>query len=54
MAILFNPFRPNARQTENFNFHYHISLWASKGFMKAFKDFIKPFQAQEISVKIKT
>ena len=35
------------------NFYFHTSLWWSKGFMKAFKAFIKPFDAPQRSVKIK-
>ena len=35
------------------NFYFHTSLCASKGFMKALKAFIKPFEAAQRSVKIK-
>ena len=35
------------------NFYFHTSLWRLKGFMKAFKVFIKPFEAPQRSVKIK-
>ena len=35
------------------NFYFHTSLCASKGFMKALKAFIKPFEAPQRSVKIK-
>ena len=35
------------------NFYFHTSFGASKGFMKALKAFIKPFEAPQRSVKIK-
>ena len=35
------------------NFYFYIFSGASKGFMKAFKAFIKPFEAPQRSVKIK-
>ena len=34
------------------NCYFHTSLWSSKG-LKAFKAFIKPFEAKQRSVKIK-
>ena len=34
------------------NFHFQILCRASKCFMKAFKTFIKPFEAPKRSVKI--
>ena len=52
---LLNPSRPNPRQREKnyLDFHFHTSLWSSKGFMKALKAFIKPFAAPQRSAKIK-
>ena len=52
---LINPLRPNPGRREkiNLNFYFHTSLGASEGFMKAFKAFIKPFEAPQRSVKIK-
>ena len=35
------------------NFYFHTSLGASKSFRKAFKAFIKPFEAPQRSEKIK-
>ena len=35
------------------DFYFHTFLCASKGFMKALKAFIKPFEAPQRSVKIK-
>ena len=35
------------------NFYFHTSLWCLKGFMKALKAFIKPFEAPQRSMKIK-
>ena len=35
------------------NFIFTLHCGASKGFMKALKDFIKPFEASQRSVKIK-
>ena len=37
----------------NLNFYFDTSLWCPKGFMKAFKDSIKPFEAPQRSAKIK-
>ena len=34
------------------NFYFPTSLFVSKGFMKAFKVFTKPFEAPQRSVKI--
>ena len=47
--------RPNPEQREKIklDFYFHTFLWASKGFMKAFKVFIKPFDTPQRSVKIK-
>ena len=36
------------------NFYFHTFCGDSEGFLKAFKVFIKPFEAPERSVKIKT
>ena len=35
------------------NFYFHIPCGTSKGFMKVFRTFVKPFEATQ-SVKIKT
>ena len=50
-----NPYRPNPGQKEKIKLIFIITLLsgASKGFMKVFKAFIKPFQAPQRSVKIK-
>ena len=37
----------------NLNSYFHTYLWCLKGFMKAFKAFIKPFEAPQRNVKIK-
>ena len=38
----------------NLNLYFHISLWCiTKGFTKAFKAFIKPFEAPQRCVKVK-
>ena len=54
-CTIFNPQRPNPGQSEKIKliFYFHTSLWCLKGFMKAFKAFIKPFEAPQRSVKIK-
>ena len=54
LTIPFNPSRPDPGQREkiDLNFYFHTSLYASKGFMKALKAFIKPFEAPQRSVKI--
>ena len=48
-------FNPAQREKIKLNFYFHTSLLcsASKGFMKAFKVFIKPFEAPQRSVEIK-
>ena len=50
-----NPLRPDSGRREkiNLNFYFHTSCGASKGFMKALKAFIKPFEAPQRSTKIK-
>ena len=52
---LLNPSRPNpGRREKNYlDFHFHTSLWSSRGLMKALKAFIKPIAAPQRSVKIK-
>ena len=35
------------------NLYFHTSLWCLKGFMKALKAFIEPFEAPQWNVKIK-
>ena len=37
----------------NLIFYFHTSLWCLNGFMKAFKAFLKLFEAPQRSVKIK-
>ena len=51
----FNPSRPNPKQWEKIklNFYFLTSLWCLKGFIKALKAFIKPFEGPQRSVKIK-
>ena len=46
--------RPDHGQREkiNLNFYFHTSLWCHKGFMKALKAFIKPFEALHKSAEI--
>ena len=57
MIILggFNPSRPNPGQREKIklNFYFLRSCGTYKGFMKALKAVIKPFEAPQRSVKIK-
>ena len=49
----FNPsLNPRRRQKINLHFFFTLHCGASKGFMKALKTFIKPFEAPQ-SVKIK-
>ena len=50
-----NPSRLNAGRREeiNLNFIFTLPCRASKGFMKALKAFIKPFEAPQRSVKMK-
>ena len=47
--------RPNPGQGEKIklNFCFHTSFGATKGFMKALKACIKPFEIPQKSVKIK-
>ena len=49
---LINPSRPNLGRKEKIKlkFYFHTSFWSSKGFMKALKTFIKPFEAPQRSV----
>ena len=51
----FNPSRPSPvrRDKIKLNFIFTLLYYASKGFMKAFKAFIKPLEALEKSVKMK-
>ena len=44
---------PGRREKINLNFIFTLLCDASKGFMKALKAFIKPFEAPQRSVKIK-
>ena len=44
---------PNEEEKIKFNFFLTLLCGASKGFMKAFKAFIKLFEAPQNSVKIK-
>ena len=50
-----NPSRLDAGRREeiNLNFIFTLPCRASKGFMKALKTFIKPFEAPQRSVKMK-
>ena len=50
-----NPSRPNSERREKIEliFIFTLLCGASKGFTKAFKAFIKPFEAPQRSVKIK-
>ena len=50
-----NPSRPDPGRREKINliFLFTLLCGASKGFMKAFKAFTKPFEAPQRSVKIK-
>ena len=41
------------REKNELNFYFYTSLCCLKGFMKALKAFIKPFEAPQRSVKIK-
>ena len=53
--FIINPSCPGPGQREkiNLNFYFTLLCGASQGFMKAFKAFIKPFEAPQRSVKIK-
>ena len=44
---------PDKEKKINLNFYFHTLCGALKGFMKALKAFIKPFEAPQRSVKIK-
>ena len=52
---IINPSRPNPGRREKISeiFIFTLLCGASKGFMKAFKAYIKPFEAPQRSVKIK-
>ena len=50
---MINPSHPNPRWREKIKLNYYFHTSASKGFMKALKAFIKPFEAPQRSVKIK-
>ena len=55
-SVCVNPSRVNSGQREKFDlkiFIFTLLCGASKGFLKAFKAFIKPFEAPQKSVKIK-
>ena len=54
-ATVFNPSHPNPERWEKIksNFYFYTSLWCLKHFMKAFKAFIKPIEAQQRSAKLK-
>ena len=49
----FNPSLPSISCKIKLNFYFHTFRGASKGFMKAFKAFIKPFEVPQSSVNIK-
>ena len=44
---------PDEEKKMKLNFYFHTSFWSSKSFMTALKAFIKPYEAPQISVKIK-
>ena len=52
---MFNHLRPDSEQKEKNNqiFIFTFLCGASKGFMKALKAFIKPFEVSQRSAKIK-
>ena len=53
--MVFNPSYPDLGRTEKITYIFIFTLLcgAAKDFMKAFKAFIKPFEAPQRSVKIK-
>ena len=50
-----NPYRPDPGRREkiNLNFYFTIACGDTKGFVKAFKAFKKPFETPQRNVKIK-
>ena len=56
LRVNVNPYRTNPRQREKINLNFHFDTFfcgGSKGFIKASKACIKPFEAPQGSVKIK-
>ena len=53
-VVYFNPSRPNPmRREKNYIFIFTLLCGASKGFTKALRNFIKPFEEPQTNVKIK-
>ena len=44
---------PGRREKTNLNFIFTFLCGATKDFMKAFKGFVKPFEAPQRSMKVK-
>ena len=56
VIVIFNPSHPNPGRREKISLKFLFSYFfvgPQKGFMKALKAFIKPFEAPQRSVKIK-